>query len=249
MGDERLEAVLIDFYGTICSGDRDAVEGVCRRIVDSVGLEMTATQFAITWGEHFFATVEQSNHAAFQTLFECETASLRATFDALGLASDPGPFVAELEDYWRNPPVYDDAVAFLRDIELPVCCVSNADTEPLLAAIEKHGLPFNAVISSQDARCYKPDPGIFERALAAMKVGPGRVVHIGDSLHSDIAGASAAGIAGVWVRRENRIHDIGTAKPDFTVSGLSELHTILDGAIRGAWQENPMGRPPDEFRV
>lgn len=234
MPDQRFEAVFIDFYGTICSGDRDAVDRVCRRIVDSVGLEMTAHEFAITWGERFFATVEQSNHAAFQTLFECEIASLRATFDALGLASDPRPFVAELEEYWRNPPVYHDALAFLRDVDLPLCCVSNADTKPLLAAIEKHGFRFHAVISSQDARCYKPDCGIFERALVAMKVRPERVVHIGDSLHSDIAGANAAGIASVWVRRENRIHDIGTAKPDLTVSDLSELRTALNGAIPGA---------------
>ena len=234
MNGGRLSVVFIDFYGTICSGDRDAVEGVCRRVVDSVGLEMTATQFAITWGECFFTVVEQSNHAAFQTLFECETVSLKATFDALGVSADPRPFVAELEDYWRNPPMYADAVAFLQNVQLPLCCVSNADTEPLLAAIEKHGLRFDAVISSQDARCYKPDPGIFKRALVAMESGPQHAVHIGDSLHSDIAGANAAGIASVWVRRENRIHDIGTAKPDFTVSGLSELRTVLDGAIRGA---------------
>ncbi len=137
MGDGRFEAVFVDFYGTICSGDRDVVESVCRRIVDSVGLEMTATQFAVTWDERFFATVEQSNHAAFQTLFECEMASLRATFDALDLASDPGPFVADLEDYWRNPPVYDDAVEFLQDHFSTKRLLFASDAAPVL--------PFNTM--------------------------------------------------------------------------------------------------------
>lgn len=225
----RFDTVFIDFYGTICSGDREAVEGACQRIVDSLGLDMSPKKFAVTWGERFFATVENSNHDRFQTLHACELSSLMATFDDLGVDADPIPFVSDLEEYWRNPPIYSDALEFLRGLNLPVCCVSNADSEALLTAIEKHDLRFDAVVSSEEAKCYKPDPGIFKRALTQMGSDPENTVHIGDSLHSDIDGAIRSGIGHVWLCRENRIHDIGTASPDCTISTLSELPDLLDG--------------------
>lgn len=222
----RFDALLIDFYGTICAGDREAVESCCGRIVRECGLDVKPGEFAIRWGERFFATIEQSNHEAFATLYECEMSSLRSMLLEFGVDRDPEGFVADLEAYWRDPPIYGDAVEFLARVDIPVCCVSNADTVPLLTAIEKHNLRFDAVISSEMARCYKPDPQIFQRAFDAIGVAPSGAVHIGDSMHSDIGGAGNAGIQSVWLHRESRIHDIGNGdkcKPEFTVTALTEV--------------------------
>ena len=45
----------------------------------------------------------------------------------------------------------------------------------------------------------KPDPTIYDDALALMEVERGRVLAIGDSLRTDIAGAHAAGMDALWV--------------------------------------------------
>ena len=45
----------------------------------------------------------------------------------------------------------------------------------------------------------KPDPAIYAQALAMLTVAPDRVLAIGDSLRTDIAGAAAAGIDSLWV--------------------------------------------------
>lgn len=218
-----IDAILIDFYGTICGGDREAVEAACAMVIERCGLTLTPEEFAVTWGERFFSLIGRSNHDAFRTLHECELLSLRETLAALGHEVDPAPFVAELEAYWRDPPLYADALEFLRSVDVPVCCVSNADTEPLLAAIDRHSLHFDAVISSEMARCYKPEGEIFRQALHALDVTSRQVIHIGDSLHSDIGGASSLGIRSVWVQRESRIHDIGTCKPDCTIGTFTEI--------------------------
>ncbi|MHC4696362.1 MAG: HAD family hydrolase [Planctomycetota bacterium] len=224
----RFDGLLIDFYGTISDGDRDAVEAACRRIVETSGLDIAPADFAITWGERFFDIIERSNHESFRTLYECELASLRDTLTYLGIDGAPSPaLVADLEAYWADPPVHADALEFLKCVDLPICCVSNADTKPLMTAIEKHGLKFDAVITSEAARCYKPDPAIFRRALDAIGIGPDRVIHIGDSLHSDVSGASKLGITTAWIRRENRIHDIGTSRPNHIVTTLNELLPLL----------------------
>lgn len=227
MPTRRFDAVLIDFYGTIAAGDREAVEATCRTIVESLGLPIPAAQFAVIWGGRYFETVGQSSHASYRTLYECELISLRDTLAAFGHHSDPAPFLLELENYWHTPPMHEDAVEFLRDLDLPVCCVSNADHVPLHSAIARGQLRFDAVISSQAVRCYKPQPAIFEHALQALGVRADQAIHVGDSLHSDVSGASALGIATAWIRREDRIHDIGCDTPSFTIASLAELASLL----------------------
>ena len=221
------DAVFIDFYGTVSAGDRQAVHDACATLVQAFRLAMTPGELAVHWGERFFQAVDRSNHEAFRSLYECECSSLLDTLRPVVGDFDPAPYVAPLEDYWRDPPLHDDAADFLAGLSLPVCCVSNADAGPLAAAIAKHGLRFDAVVSSQDARCYKPANGIFRRAAEALDVRPSRVLHVGDSLHSDIGGAAKLGITTAWVCRSERIHDIGTVAADHTVSSLRQIPALL----------------------
>ncbi len=223
----RFDAVFIDFYGTIAAGDREAVESACRTIVESCHLPVEAAEFAVIWGERYFARVGECNHHAFRTLHECELSSLRDLLMDFGVDADPALFVAQLEAYWRDPPIHADAANLLTHLDLPVCCVSNADVEPLHTAIAKHNLRFDAIVASEAVRCYKPEPEIFRRALDNMGVPASRAIHVGDSLHSDIGGASGLGIATAWIRRDDRIHDIGVSQPTYTMSSLGELQHIL----------------------
>jgi 2-haloalkanoic acid dehalogenase type II len=227
MPSRPFDGVLIDFYGTIAAGDREAVEATCKAIVETLELPISAPQFAIVWGERYFQAVGASNHDSYRTLYQCELASLRETLASFNRQADPAPFLVQLEEYWHNPPIHGDAVEFLRRIDLPVCCVSNADCAPLQSAIARRRLRFDAVICSEAARCYKPEAAIFEEALRALGATPQRTLHVGDSLHSDVAGARRLGIATAWVRRESRIHDIGSDSPCFTIASLTELTPLL----------------------
>ncbi|MFQ5591758.1 MAG: HAD family hydrolase [Phycisphaerae bacterium] len=228
MGRGRFDAVLIDFYGTLSAGDGDAVDATCRRLTATLPLSITPRELAVSWGERFFDIIGRSNRRSFKTLFECELLSLERTLASLGInGASCASFISDLENYWRDPPLHPDALKFLRAIDLPLCCVSNADTAALMSAIERNNLPLRDVTTSEAARCYKPAPAIFLRALETVGVQPHRAVHIGDSLHSDISGAARLGIATVWIRREGRIHDIGTCRPDHTVSSLTEVLPLL----------------------
>ncbi len=227
MNGTALDAIFLDFYGTVVGGDRRAVELVCGRVVQELGLALAPADFAIRWGKQFFGLIESCHGDHFTTLREIEFRSLRSTLGQAADGVDLSTFVADLDAYWANPPVHDDAAAFLKTTPLPICCVSNADERPLRAAITKLGLTFAEVVSSESVRSYKPNRTIFEAALERMSCSPDRVLHVGDSLHSDVAGASALGIKTVWVHRNDRIHDIGTARPDYTITSLSELSSII----------------------
>ncbi len=45
----------------------------------------------------------------------------------------------------------------------------------------------------------KPDAAPFERALSVLDADPDRTIHVGDSLHADVAGANAMGIDSAWI--------------------------------------------------
>lgn len=87
------------------------------------------------------------------------------------------------------------------------------------------------VIAGHDAPP-KPDPEPFERALQALDATPATTVHVGDSLETDIAGASAAGLASIWLSERT---DTGGYDPTVRVDSLGELRPLLT--------ETP---PPDE---
>jgi putative hydrolase of the HAD superfamily len=110
---------------------------------------------------------------------------------------------------FRSPTLWsrrvEDSVAALPAIVaigLPVVVVSNADgrVEELLretgiCQVGPGPLPaVAAVVDSTVVGIEKPHPGIFEIALSAAGVEPGRAVHVGDSVRADVVGARAAGV-------------------------------------------------------
>lgn len=228
MTGRRFDALFVDFYGTVASGDGAAVAAACEVIVRDLALPFTAEAFAVIWGQQYFAMVDLSNGDDFRTLHECEMVSLQETVRPHVGDIDAAPLVAGLEAYWRNPGIHADAKEMLAAVDLPTCCVSNADTIPLEVAIQRHDLRFDHVVSSEQARSYKPDAVIFERALEKTGAQPSRVAHIGDSLHSDILGAAKLGITTIWINREDRIHDIGNTRPDHTIHSLAEIPDLLE---------------------
>jgi putative hydrolase of the HAD superfamily len=56
------------------------------------------------------------------------------------------------------------------------------------------GKAFDLLIDSHHVGVEKPDPRIFELALAPFSVRPEEALHLGDTFATDVAGARAAGL-------------------------------------------------------
>ncbi|HEY2160603.1 MAG TPA: HAD-IA family hydrolase [Solirubrobacteraceae bacterium] len=98
--------------------------------------------------------------------------------------------------------------------------VSNWDVS-LHEVLERVGLAglLDGVVTSAEAEARKPDPAIFELALALAGASTGEAIHIGDSLIEDVAGAQAAGIEPILLLRGG-----GPPPPGVrTISTLGEL--------------------------
>ena len=65
----------------------------------------------------------------------------------------------------------------------------------------EHYPEYTRVFTSEDARSYKPRAELFELALKASGLRSDEVIHIGDSVSSDVKGAAALGIKALWLNR------------------------------------------------
>ncbi len=86
---------------------------------------------------------------------------------------------------------------------------------------------FRFVVFSQDYGIAKPDPGIFEIVMAQAACSAGELLHIGDSLECDVAGAHNAGARSVWLNR-GRVPNATGITPNDEITSLSELIPLCE---------------------
>ena len=106
--------------------------------------------------------------------------------------------------------------------------ISNIDDE-LFAATRKHlEVEFDAVITAEQARSYKPAIHNFDLALRTLALPPERLLHAAQSIYHDVVPAQSLGISTVWVNRRSARPGIGAvraavARPDLVVPDLATL--------------------------
>lgn len=110
--------------------------------------------------------------------------------------------------------------------------ISNIDDDLFAGTARALGVDFDAVVTAEQARSYKPDPNNFEVASARMGVRKQAWLHVAESLYHDIGPANRLGIRSVWVNRAGR--GGGTrqtaAVPDLVVPDLGSLADRLGGS-------------------
>jgi len=86
---------------------------------------------------------------------------------------------------------------------------------------------FTDIFISGEMEAAKPDPEIFEKSFSRMGNPPrDKVLLIGDSLSSDIAGGAAFGIDTCWINPNGAEND-SQYSSTYTLKGVSELCQIL----------------------
>ena len=101
--------------------------------------------------------------------------------------------------------------------------LSNGNTYPENCGLEGR---FTFVVFSQDVQVEKPDPKIFQITAERAGCELSQMLHVGDSLTNDVAGAKNVGAPSVWLNREGVVNNTET-QPDYEVASLTEIPEIL----------------------
>ena len=217
----KYKALLLDFYGTLVAEDDHLILTLLQEIAACSPVSSDVQRIGRDWD---FQPRCQSAYADnFKTQRAIEVESLLRLLDVYQADLDAHEMAERLFAYWQTPTIYEDAGRFLHNNALPICVVSNIDTGDLCAACLHTGWEFENIVTSESCRSYKPRPEMFLCALGKLGCTAHEVLHIGDSLSSDVKGAQALEIAVVWVDRKNRELPVNAVSPSYTVSTLDAL--------------------------
>jgi putative hydrolase of the HAD superfamily len=224
--DEQPAAILVDALGTLV-----ALESPAPRLSAEL-----AVRFGLTVSEEAAARAIAAEIAYYRAHLdegrdESSLRQLRRRCAEVLRSALPGDVARRLPD---DPPV-EALLASLHFTAFPdvrpaleaarargqrLVVVSNWDVSlvGVLRALELEPL-LDGVVTSAGAGARKPAPAIFEQALALVGVPPADAIHVGDTLDEDVAGARAAGIEPVLIRRGG-----GPPVPGVrTITSLAEL--------------------------
>ncbi|MEK7449092.1 MAG: TIGR02253 family HAD-type hydrolase [Planctomycetota bacterium] len=85
-----------------------------------------------------------------------------------------------------------------------------------------------AIFISDQIGINKPNPKLYRRVCADLKINPSQVMYIGDNPVSDIDPANQIGMITVLVRRKGKHYqEAGLSRPDYVINNFQELWTIL----------------------
>ena len=198
-----IKAVFVDFYGTVVYEDGEVIKRVEQDIFATGEAENTS-EIGSYWWKEFQTAFHNAYGESFETQRKLEHDSLEKTIRHFGSSADAEALSNLMFAYWVKPPIFEEAKRFFELCPVPVYVISNIDRADVLQAIDYHGLKPGEVFTSEDAKSYKPRRELFEYSLKCTGLSADEVVHIGDSLSSDISGAASAGIKAIWVNRSNR---------------------------------------------
>lgn len=198
-----VKAIFIDFYGTVVHEDGEVIKQISQEIFDT-GKVKDKSEVGSYWWNEFQTAFISAYGENFQTQRQLEYQSLDKTIKYFNSSADAEVLSNLMFEHWVKPPIFEESKQFFEISPVPIYIVSNIDRDDILQAIKFHGLKPNGVFTSEDAKSYKPRKELFELALNSTGLSAEQVVHIGDSLSSDVKGASSVGINAIWINRSGR---------------------------------------------
>ncbi len=195
-----VKALFLDFYGTVVRDDGLLIQKFIEEIYRGGNAKRISEVESFLW-KQFRTRCTAARGKDFVPQREIERAGLYETMVQFQAEADIDRYCREIFQYWRKPELFPESREFFRRISIPVFIVSNIDTNDLRCALEYHDLQPSGIFTSEEAGAYKPNGKLFFDALCQTGLSADEVIHVGDSLGSDVRGAQSAGIRALWLNR------------------------------------------------
>ncbi len=222
------DAVTFDVYGTLIDWEPSITEFLARW-ASACGVRATGEELIMSF-DRARAVIQQERPA------HLYPEVLRRCFDRISADFNVPIDFERREAFSATPhlwPAYSDAPSGLKQLQAraKIGALSNIDDASLASSCRKMNVGFDIIVTAERVGAYKPSREHFDTALAdldAMGVPRSRVLHVGQSLRSDITPANQLGLTCVWINRPERLLGLSGegaahARPDLTVGSLAEM--------------------------
>lgn len=221
---ERFDVLTFDCYGTLIDWETGLLEAL-RPVLAAHGVG-AADDAVLEAFARYEAAVEAGSYRPYR---EVLGAALRGVGEDLGFE----PSEDEVERFGGSVvdwPAFPDSAAALARLHtrFSLGVITNCDDDLFAASARRLGTTFDAVVTAQQARRYKPNPRPFELMFERLGLPPKRVLHVAQSLFHDHVPAKRLGLTTVWIDRRHGQAGFGatppaSATPDLTVPDMAAL--------------------------
>jgi len=205
---------VFDAYGTLF--DVHSVAARCESCWPGKGAELSllwrAKQLEYTWQRSLM-----QRYVPFSTVTR---EALAYACEALGLELSVAQMEGLMAEY-LSLAMYPDVLRSLEKLkDRKQAILSNGSPDMLLPLVQHSGLRFDAVISVDELKVFKPAPAVYE--LAARKLNTSKIGFVSANCW-DALGAKSYGFSVYWINRRKAPIDRLGFKPDAVLTSLNEI--------------------------
>ena len=211
----KYEVLTFDCYGTLIDWETGILAALSP-VLSARDINLSDPEILRLYAE-LEAKVEEGPYVKYREVLR---RVVRQIGDRLGIALSE-PELDCLGNSLGTWPAFPDTIEALRKLKerYRLAVVSNVDDDLFARSAKLLEVDFDWVITSEQARSYKPSLRNFRLAVDTMSVPVGKVLHVAESIHHDIEPATALGLSTVWVNRGR------SERRDATASGADSYTT------------------------
>lgn len=218
----RFEWLSFDCYGTLVDWEA-GISTAVGEVLESHGIRRSRADILALYAKMEPRVQTSQTYLEYRHVLNRVMAMVGIELGFECTESDLDCLVDSLPDWPIFPDVKGALDTLKRRYKLAV--ISNVDDDLFARTAQALDVEFDAVITAEQARSYKPNLHNFNVAAARMAVEKEAWLHVAESLYHDIGPANQLGITCVWVNRASRggATRRTDAVPDLVVPDLATL--------------------------
>ena len=221
----KIQVLTFDCYGTLIDWET-GISGALSLLLAKHGLTIDAKSLLQMYAKHEL-TERNKPYQSYRILLRNVVTSIFSEFK-LKASTNEQDFLSQSIESW---PPFTDTVKSLNFLQkkYKLGVISNIDNDLFETSYSKMQIPFNWIVTAEQAQSYKPNLAPFTLALETIPYPKENILHVAESNYHDIAPAKHLGIKTVWIRRQEISNATlsSSINPDMEIRDLEHLCTLL----------------------
>ena len=230
----EIRALTFDVFGTVVDW-RSAIITELETLAASKGIDGDWTAFVDAWKAFYRPAMDavNSGERAWTNVDVIYREALEQLLPRYGLGGLSEAEVDTLNRAWCRPNAWADSAPALRRLKenFILSTLSNGNFAWAVAIARHCGLPFDCVLTAENARAYKPDPRVYTCAIELLGLRPEQILMV--ACHNyDLAAVQSHGMRTAFLPRKEHGPDQSVDQApeqdwDFVIRDLEDLAATL----------------------